>query len=199
MSVEMRSALAPYEGQRVSVVGYYSASGVAHPAHIKTACVEDCEVTTADGKTHRIGHTWVQHANVIVNCRPLKGAKLTFTAVVGSYSHRLGVPNADGLLRETAWGLTRPEGVEIVRTDELDFAEPPLPKALFRERPAPAPAPAGPPKSPVEIVLAVKELIAKVDPEALRKSVPHLTAIVTAVSLSGGEGDFLSLLNAIGG
>lgn len=207
MSSEMRKALAPYEGQRVHVVGYFSASNVAYPAHIKVACVQDCEVTTPDKKIHYIGHTWVQHANAIVNCRPLKGAKVTFTATVAPYSRRLPVPNSLGVMKEEAWGLTRPDGVEVASTAELDFPEavhanalrlPPVSSAIAPSQ-ATAPAPAGAQRSTVQIVRAVKELMKEVDADTLRKAVPHLAKITAAVEQSGGERDFLSLLDAFGG
>jgi hypothetical protein len=194
MSIEHRKALAPYEGQRVRVVGYYSVAGVGHPAHIKRACVEDCLVTTPDGKQFHIGHTWVQRANAIVNQKPLKGAKLRFSAVVSSYDHRLTVPNLVGVMKETAWGLTHPEDVEVSGTDELDFCATAVKSSpqSGQQLPTPQPVP-----DVVRVVQSLKELTTKIEPAVLRTAVEHLSEITDTVATCGGPDPTLRLLAVV--
>ena len=52
MTTSTRSILKAYEGDRVYVSGYYSKSSCLYPAHKKVTCIEDCEVTSTDGKNH---------------------------------------------------------------------------------------------------------------------------------------------------
>ncbi len=184
MSTQNRNVLEPYAGQRVAVKGYYSTSRTLYLAYKTVSCVEDCEVTTPDGRTHFFHHLWVQRANSIANLRPLRGSRLTFSAVVTSYTRTGPRRNAE----EIAWSVTHPEDVEVTATVETDLCTP-LPLA----RPSPAPAPASPPAF-VSVLRSIRELTGRVDPEAMRQVLPHLADVAAVVKECGGPDTFLDLL-----
>jgi hypothetical protein len=155
-----RAILADYLDQRVHISGVFERMTTNKNPHkpFKIALLQDTEVELSKAK-HDLGHIWIQHAETLSEFQ--QGDRLRCSCRVGKYQKSLATPDANGFTVKMDYSLSYPSEAHLL-SRPVAVRTTPERNGVAPVVPTPSEEEVHKPTDPVQLILEVKEVVAKV-------------------------------------